>query len=168
MSAKPRAAQSARNAGAFMNGMKKYLATTFLSATMFFTGVAQAMQIQQFDKMAGQDQSDYINVLIDGAEKVLADEGRSDLAKQVEHLFTTKEAGDSDTLGMISFEARLASLRAIDARNAENNPGAPRLEAEHAMFQALKDNGIILPKSFMTVASGFKPKLPPQAKEKKN
>ena len=43
---------------------------------MFFTSAAQAMQIQQFDKMALQDQADYISVLIDGAQKVLIDEGK--------------------------------------------------------------------------------------------
>lgn len=32
------------------------------------------------------------------------------------------------------------------------------------MFLALKDNGIVLPKSFMTVAKDFKPKFPPQKK----
>jgi hypothetical protein len=73
-----------------MNGFKKYMAATFLSAAMLLTGSLQAMEIRQFDKMADRDQSDYINVLVDGAEKVLTDEGRPDLAKQVEHLFTTK------------------------------------------------------------------------------
>jgi hypothetical protein len=151
-----------------MNGMKKYLVATFLSAAVLFTSAAHAMQIQQFDKIADRDQSDYINVLIEGAEKVLTDEGRSDLAKQVDHLFTTKNKGDADLIGMIAFETSLATLRAIDARNAERNPGAQRLEVEHAMILALKDHGIILPKSFMTVASNFHPKLPPQAKEKKD
>jgi hypothetical protein len=49
-----------------MNRFNKFLAATFLSATMLFTSVAQAMTIQQFDKMAGQDQDDYIGDLIVG------------------------------------------------------------------------------------------------------
>jgi hypothetical protein len=32
----------------------------------------------------------------------------------------------------------------------------------------LQKNGIELPDSFFTVASGFKPKFPPQVKDKKN
>jgi hypothetical protein len=147
-----------------MNGVNKFLAATFLSATMLLISVAQAMEIQKFYKMADQDQIDYTLALVVGAERVLTDEGRPDLAAQVKQLFTTKNAGDSDTIGMIAFEMSLARLRVIDAKNAEKNPGAQRLEAEHAMFLALKDHGIILPKTFMTVASNFKPKFPPQTK----
>lgn len=147
-----------------MNGVNKFLVATSLSAAMLLPNVAQAMEIRQFDKMADRDQSDYINVLIDGAEKVLVDEGRPDLKDQVEHLFTTKRAGDADTIGMISFEVSLARLRVIDARNAEKNPGAQRFEVEHVVVLALRDNGIVLPKSFMNVASGFRPKFPPQSK----
>jgi hypothetical protein len=152
-----------------MNWSNRFLVAAFMSAAMLLTSAAQAMQIQQFDKMAGQDQDDYIGDLIVGAENVLTDEGRPDLAAQVKQLFTTKNPGDVDTIGMISFEANLATLRVIDAKNSANNPGAPRLEVEHAMILALKDNGIVLPKSFMTVNSSFKPKLPlKDAKEKKD
>src|ERR1700674_3753072 len=84
---------AARNAGAFMNGLNKFLAATFLSAAMLFTTGAQAMEIRQFDKMADQDQAEYVGLLVQGAEKVLTDEGRSDLAAQVEHLFTTRNPG---------------------------------------------------------------------------
>jgi hypothetical protein len=78
-----------------MNGMKKSLAATFLSAAMLFTSAAQAMPIWQFDKMAQDDRADYVSELIQGAEKVLTDEGKPDLAAQVSHLFTTN-APDSD------------------------------------------------------------------------
>ena len=50
---------------------KKYLVAAFLLATMLFTTVAQAMEIQQFDKMAVPDQGDYVGLLIGGAEQVL-------------------------------------------------------------------------------------------------
>jgi len=151
-----------------MNRFNKYLAAAFLSAAMLLSGAAQAMQIQQFDKMADQDQSDYVVGLINGAEKVLTDEGRPDLATQVEHLFTTKDPGDADVIGMVEFEVNLARVRVVDAKNAAKNPNAPRLEVEHAMILTLKDNGIILPPSFMTVNSGFKPKHSPPAKDSKD
>ena len=111
---------STGNAGVFMNGTRKDLAATFVSAAMLFSGIAQAMEIRQFDKMAGQDQNDYIVALINGAEKVLADEGRPDLAAQVEQLFTTKNNGDANTIGMAEFERNLAIVRLDDAKNAEN------------------------------------------------
>jgi hypothetical protein len=40
---------------------------------MLFSGAAQAMEIQQFDKMAGDDQDEYVAELIIGAQKVLKD-----------------------------------------------------------------------------------------------
>lgn len=77
-----------------MNGMKKYQAATFLSAAMLFTTGAQAMEIRQFDKMAIPDQSEYVGLLVQGAEQVLRDEGRADLAARVDHLFITTLPGD--------------------------------------------------------------------------
>ncbi len=46
-----------------------------LSAAVIFSGAAQAMEIRQFDKMAVPDQSEYVGLIVQGAEKVLTDEG---------------------------------------------------------------------------------------------
>jgi hypothetical protein len=46
-----------------------------MSAAMLLPNMVQAMEIRQFDKMADQDQSEYIGLLVQGAEKVLTDEG---------------------------------------------------------------------------------------------
>jgi hypothetical protein len=82
-----------------------------LSAARLAANAAQAMEIQKFDKMAVPDQSEYIGLLLQGAEKVLRGEGRSDLAAQIEHLFTTTLPGDKFTLGMVEFERNLALMR---------------------------------------------------------
>jgi hypothetical protein len=150
-----------------MNRVNEFLVATFMSAAMLFTSAAQAMEIRQFDKMAVQDQGDYVGLLVGGAEQVLKDEGRADLAAQVEHLFTTTDPGDAHTIGMVEFELNLALLREADAKNAVQHPNDPRVEVEDAMSVTLHKNHIELPDSFFTVASNFKPKLPP-AKEKKN
>lgn len=151
-----------------MNGFKKYLAATFLSAAMFFTSAAQAMQIQQFDRMADQDQHDYLNVLVYGAQRVLIDEGKADLAAKIDKLFTEVPAGDKMSLGLTELERNLDRARVADIQRIQNNPDARRLEVEDAMIVTLRKNGIELPPSFLTVASNFKPKLPPpQTKEKK-
>ena len=141
-----------------MNGFNRFFVATLLSAAMLFSGTAQAMLIQQFDKMDGRDQDVYVGDLVVGAEKVLTDSGRPDLALQVKKLFTTKEADEKDTIGMVEFEINLARLHDMVKRN----PNASRLEVEHAMILTLKDHNIILPPSFMHVASGFQPKFPPQ------
>ena len=116
-----------------MSRFNKYLAATFLSAAMLLPGVVQTMQIQQFDKMAGQDQDDYIGNLIVGVENVLTSDGRPDLAAQVKQLFTTKNHGDVDTIGMVEFERNLALARVADAKRAAQNPNTSRVEVEDAM-----------------------------------
>ena len=93
-----------------------YASTVLLaSAAMLFSSAAQAMEIRQFDKMADQDQSEYVGLLVQGAEKVLTDEGKADLAAQVDKLFLTIPAGDKMSLGMTEFELNLARARVADA-----------------------------------------------------
>lgn len=145
-----------------MNGFKKNMAATFLSAAVLFTSAAQAMQIQQFDKMAGQDQDEFIAELVQGAEKVLTDEGKPDLAAQVSYLFTTNAPNSNISIGMSQFMVTLALARVADVKRVEKDPNARRLEVEDAMIVTMRKNGIELPPSFLTVASNFKPKLPPQ------
>jgi hypothetical protein len=151
----------------FMNRFNKFLAATFMSAAMLFSSAAQAMQIQQFDKMAMPDQSEYVGLLVQGAEQVLNDEGRADLAAQVDHLFTTTDPGDAHTIGSVEFERNLAIVRADDAKNAIDHPNDPRSEVEDAMAITLENNHIPLPDSFFTVNKNFKPKHTPPAKEEK-
>jgi hypothetical protein len=133
-----------------------------LSAAVLLSGAARAMEIWQFDKMAVRDQGDYIQLLVDGAQKVLIDDGHRDLAEQVYQLFTEIPRGDEMPLGMTEFERNLALARVADAENVEKDHNARRLEVEHAMLATLKKNGIVLPRSFMTVGNGFRPKTPRQ------
>ncbi len=150
-----------------MNRFSKSLAATFLSAAMLFTTGAQAMEIRQFDKMAIPDQSEYVGLLVQGAEQVLRDEGRADLAAQVEHLFTTTLPHDAHTIGMVEFELNLAIVRVDDAKNAAAHPNDPRSEVEDAMAITLENNHIKLPDNFFTLMKDFKPKYPQQSNDVK-
>lgn len=119
---------------------------------------AQAMEIRQFDKMADKDQADYIGDLIVGAEKVLANQGKLALVAQVKRLFTTKDPGDADTIGMVELERNIAIVRAHDAQHPEEQPS----EVEDVMVLTLGNNRIELPDSFYVVNKNFRPKLPPK------
>jgi hypothetical protein len=99
-----------------------------LATAMLLSGAAQAMEIEKFDRMAAQDQSDYIVVLIEGAQKVLVQSGRKDLADKVRKLFTETFPGDDSPLGAVEFERNLARARVADLRNLEKEPRADRLE----------------------------------------
>jgi hypothetical protein len=129
-------------------------------ASLLFIGPALAMQIQLFDRMAAQDQQDYINLLMQGAEKVLIEAGRSDDAAKVHKLFHEISPGSELPLGEAEFEMNLDNARVADAERHLKEPDAPRLQVEHAMIVTLKKNGINLPKTFMTVASNFKASRP--------
>lgn len=142
--------------------LPKMCAALLASAFLLLAGVAQAMEIEKFDKMAAQDQSEYIVVLIEGAQQVLIREGKKELAAKIHALFTTTLPGDESPVGVVEFESNLARARLADVRRLQKDPRAPRLEVEHAMAATLEKNGIPLPDTFFTVASGFRPKYPPK------
>ena len=131
-------------------------------AGLFATAAApaHAMQIEKFDKMAAEDQSDYIVLLIEGAQQVLAQSGSKDVAAKVHTLFTTKLGNDESPVGVVEFESNLARARVADLHNLLKDPNAARLEVEDAMFVTLKKNGIELPNTFFDVAKGFRPRHP--------
>ena len=133
-----------------------------LAAVMLFLTSAQAMEIRQFDKMAGPDQDEYVAELIQGAEQILTDEGKPDLSAKVSKLFTTRLGNDQISVGITEFSINLARARLIDAQNVAKDPNAQRVWVEDALGVTLKKNGIELPDSFYTVLSNFQPKFPPQ------
>ena len=56
---------------------------------VILTNASRAMEIEKFDKMAHEDRKEYVIELIEGAQKVLRDEGHADLPEKVAELFTT-------------------------------------------------------------------------------
>jgi len=123
----------------------------------------QAMEIQQFDKMADKDQDEYVGELVVRAERVLRDAGRRDLAVQLNKLFTEhQDPADKISLGMAEFQMILARGRVFDLRSILQDPKALRLHVEDAMALTLKPHGIEMPDSFFTVMKDWKPKFPPK------
>jgi hypothetical protein len=148
-----------------MSGLR-VLAAMFLSASLLVASAAQAMEIRQYDKMASQDRNEYVAELIEGAQKVLIDEGKSDLAAQVNNLFTETPAGDDVPLGITEFRSNLDRARVADAERAAQDPNAHRLEVEDAMLVTFKKNNIPMSQDFIrgfrAVTGNFRPKFPPQ------
>ena len=110
------------------------------------------MQIHQFDKMADYDQNEYVSELIMGTQQVLIDAGNLALAERVHTLFRTKKnPADRMSIGMADFVANLA-------RGRDSHAGP--LEVEDALIVTLRNNGIDLLPSFLTVNKDFKPRHP--------
>ncbi|MFN8006036.1 MAG: hypothetical protein U0V70_03185 [Terriglobia bacterium] len=96
--------------------MFKALPTVFavlLKGTLIVSTL-QAMEIEKFDKMALPDQKEYFLELLDGAQKVLRDEGHGDLAEKVAKLFTTNAPGSNISIGTSQFFIALAKARVAD------------------------------------------------------
>jgi hypothetical protein len=162
---------AAGNAGAFMNGLNKFLAATFLSAAMLFTSGAQAMDITQFDQMTNQDRQAFLDSLSRDAETVLEQEGRSADAAKVHHLFNDISPGSNLPLGEAELEMNLANQRVRDAEKHIQNPDAPRIQVETALALTLNAHDIkITPdfvRSLMQLTGTFQPQSPPQTKDAK-
>ena len=131
-----------------------------LSAATLLSGLAQAMEIRQFDKMAEQDRNEYVAELVQGTEKVLTDAGKPDQAAKVSKLFTTYLGNDRSSVGVVEFTSNLARARLADAQNVAKDPNAQRIEVEDALCVTLQKNGIEVPDTFYTVLSNFRPRLP--------
>src|SRR5215813_7923934 len=108
----------------------RHLVTALASAVMLSTVAVQAMEIRQFDKLADADQDEYVADLILGAQKVLRDSGKADLAEKVRKLFTEKDPQANVSMGMIQLDLSIAKARVADLETIGKDPNAIRLEIE--------------------------------------
>jgi len=146
-----------------MNRSNKFLVATFMSAAMLRPSMAQAMDINDYFEMADQDQGRFDQTLLTGAEKVLNDEGRADLADQLDRLFTEVKPGNKFSDAVVDYFARLGAMQIAEVNREVRNPNLPHLQAERAFRDAAKDHGILLPPAFDSIAKDFHPKFPPKS-----
>src|SRR5882672_10340051 len=119
------------------NFMFKALLAVFavlLSGSLVASISLHAMEIWKFDKMADKDQYEYVAELVLGAQRVLRDEGKADLAEQIHKLFTTKDPQGEASTGMLQFDLVLDRARVADLERLKKDSTARRLEVEHAMI----------------------------------
>ena len=135
----------------------KFFLVVFMSAATLLAGTAQAIEIQLFDRMAGDDQIRYVGQLEDSVEAAI--KGDPALLARVKRFFLAKQPGENLS-GMGRFELNLALARIADIDTAEKNPNARRLELEDVLYVTMERNGIALPKTFRPTAANFRPKFP--------
>jgi hypothetical protein len=133
-----------------------------LSATMLLLTTAQAMEIQNFDKMAEDDQAEYVADLIQGSEDVLHDAGKRDQAEKLRHLFADIATGDQISPGVAESNVNLAGVRAAEVSRQKRDPKLRHLEVEDAFNATAEDHGIQLPEAFKTVGAHFHPQHAPK------
>lgn len=136
--------------------MKAALAV-LLSASLVLAQVAQALEIHVFDKIAPDDQIDYVGDLVDSVERSVP---ASELPR-VKRFFQNKQPGEVIS-GMGQFELNLSLARVADLQAAEKDPRARRLQVEDVMYVTLERNGIKLPAGFRPIANTFHATRPPR------
>ena len=149
---------SSRTAG--MKYLVRFAAT--LLALLLLSGIeVQAMSILDFSRLALDDQATYVSAMVEGSAKMLRDNGHPDQAQKAIDLFknSTKQGGVNQ-LAM-----NLKELQLQNIRNADNpNNRAPVYDVEAAMEHTLRDNGIVVPASYLkTINRNFQPVFPMRA-----
>lgn len=130
-----------------MDGLRKSISIALFSAAVLSPRVSTAMEIQQFDRMAAEDQQHYVAFLVKEAEQLLIANGHRDLAAQLHRLFYEIPSGEHRSVGAIQFEKHLASARAFSAE--VNLPGKTSWnQMEWVLFETLWKNGIRPPVRF--------------------
>jgi hypothetical protein len=121
-----------------MHAVKRSL--VLLSLMALWPHQSVAMTVDQFDRMAAEDQRHYVTFLVSEAKKLLKDEGQRELARNIERLFREIPPGDDRSRGERQFEASLAAARGSRVRISLRN--APSGEVEFAFVDALFTLGI--------------------------
>ncbi len=143
-----------------MIAMTKVLAALSACAALFFSIPVDALEIQQFDKLATSDQAAFLDLLVRGTEQALIDELHPELADKVHSLFNTSGPETSGSTGMTELASELAKARIADLEHATDYPDTPRFEVENAMESVLKKHNVTPPKSLSAVTRDFEPELP--------
>ena len=137
------------------------LAAGLLLLSALGSGCARAMSFHDFIRMNDDDDATYVTALVEGAAKRLRTNGQPDQARKLVALFKdSSKQGGVNQLAM-----NMKALNALNNRNAINpNNRAHVYEVEDAMELTLKDNGILVPASYLlTINQNFQPAGPPRA-----
>jgi hypothetical protein len=120
----------------------------------------KAMPVSEFYAMTPQEAAAYKFFLFSGAEKVLRDQGRADLAATVHQLFNETGPGDQLPVGEAEFLLNLGNARFFDAERAQKDPSAPRVQVESALLRTLSRHGVPsspeFEKAIVEMANSFK------------
>lgn len=140
---------------------KAFLVAGILFLAIACSGNARAMAILDFIKLNDDDASTYITALVEGSAKMLRANGHPDQARKAVALF--KDPGKTGGVNQLALNLRM--LNSQNNRNAINpNNRAHVFDVEDAMALTLRDNGIIVPVSYLEpINKDFRPVGPPRA-----
>jgi hypothetical protein len=143
-----------------MMNLKVKLAIALISFAPCLTVCAKAMSLDDFAKLNNDDEAGFVAFLVEASSQMLKANGQPDQASKAISLFNDS----SKNGGVQQLASNLKMLNGLNKRNAINpNNRAPVYQVEDAMALTLKDDGIIVPTSYLLTASkDFRPSGPPR------
>jgi len=144
----------------FMMNLKANLAIVLISFAPFQTFCAKAMSFDDFARMNNDDEAGYVAFLVEASAQMLKAKGQPDQAGKAISLFNDS----SKNGGVQQLASNLKMFYGLNKRNAINpNNRIPAYQFEDAMALTLKDQGIIVPASYLlTAGKDFSPSGPPR------
>ncbi|MCE0496906.1 MAG: hypothetical protein LV481_03020 [Methylacidiphilales bacterium] len=129
-------------------------------AALFSANGAKAMSFDDFARMNNDDEAGFVTFLIETSAQMLKTNGHPEQADKVVAFFKDP----SPNGGVHQLASQLRSMNNINIRNSTNpNNRAYVYQVEDAMASTLKDDGIIVPASYLLAASqNFQPSGPPR------
>jgi hypothetical protein len=98
------------------------LAVAIAAAGLFFPAFMNAIGFDKFDRHNSAGQAAYLANMVQMTKLAFRNEGRADLADQVDNLFTTTEEGDTSPLGIAELTRNLARARVADYKRLNQDP----------------------------------------------
>ena len=146
------------SAKTFLMNLKTKLAVALISFAPCLTGGASAMSVEDFARMNADDEATYVAILVEASAKMLKANGQPDQARKAISLFKDS----SKNGGVPQLASNLKMINALNKRNAINpNNRVPVYQVEDAMELTFKDEGIIVPTSYLlTISKDFRPSGP--------
>lgn len=135
-----------------------FLALATVAAVSFFPAFVNAIGFEKFDSYNSAGQASCLANMVQMTKLAFRNEGRADLADQVDKLFTTTDAGDTSPIGVIEVVRNIAIARVADLKRVKENPQARRIQVEDALLLTLKKNNIFtdtVAKDTLQLTSGF-------------
>ena len=140
--------------------LKATLAVILISFAPCLASSARAVSFIDFAHLNNDDEAGFIAFLVDAAAQTLKAHGHlTKLIRSSPFFHDTSKNG-----GVQQLAAHLKTMSGLNNRNATNpNNRAPAYQIEDAMALTLKDDGIIVPASYLlSVANDFRPSGPPR------
>jgi hypothetical protein len=129
-----------------MQNLKLLCCAVSLAAVFAFSGSSRAMTLDNFARLNVDDEATYVTMMVESSAKLLRQQGKPDEATKTLALF--HDASKNGGVSQLAMNLKAAHNRNIMNQINPNNRAA-EIMVEDAMARTLKDNGIIVPVSFL-------------------